>query len=254
MNEAISLFDFVPWTRQIKRQAYAGGTTRKRFTRAELDVWSSPASRQGFKFISKGYFYSQYKATDKVALLRAPGMALEGSILDFQIADVVNGLFDQCNAGDVRISYDAILLGQEKGAAVLGELEKSNVIRVFETEIGLFENTADTSPDEMLGRLLRNALEWIVVAHAVTVGWTAVLTYYYPLNAQRTDVYAWTAEAVALVFMTLGGVKVVFTNETVVGLIALAIAGCAFLSLRQITLGRAKRNGNNFEYSAETSS
>jgi hypothetical protein len=66
----------------------------------------SVAARQhGFKYIGQGYFYSPYQA-DATEWLRIAGMALEGSLLDYQLGD----LFKRCTPGDVRVSYSQVAL------------------------------------------------------------------------------------------------------------------------------------------------
>ncbi|KAJ3017583.1 UNVERIFIED_CONTAM: hypothetical protein HDU68_011576 [Siphonaria sp. JEL0065] len=69
----------------------------------------------GFKYIGNKYFYSKNEASHTATFICAAEMALEGSLLDYQMADVVNSLFGQCNSWDLTVSYDAIVVTPEKG-------------------------------------------------------------------------------------------------------------------------------------------
>ncbi|ORY47885.1 hypothetical protein BCR33DRAFT_764237 [Rhizoclosmatium globosum] len=244
----------------VLQNANEGWSTRKRYSASQLDIMtetSSAAIEHGFKYVGDGYFYSPYEATNTATFLRAVGMALEGSLLDYQIADVVNGLFGQCAAGDIRVKYQAIVASPEQGAAVVGKLEENNAIGVYVMKngykMGLYENTAETDAGTMFKKLLSSAWWWVVGGYVATLIWAAVVTYWYPWNPlegvkQRQggeptknplDVYIWAAEAVALALVTVGAAKILVTDEFVVGMVV-AGAGVGVLSLSSAPWIRAR--------------
>lgn len=90
----------------------------------EFNNESPVAARQGeqptesnpvFRYIGGGYFLSPYSPGMAWQVLRGLGMAWDGSLLDFQIAD----LFSKCEAGDVRVSFDVLEAGP---ISVIGRL------------------------------------------------------------------------------------------------------------------------------------
>ncbi|KAJ3023053.1 UNVERIFIED_CONTAM: hypothetical protein HDU68_008816 [Siphonaria sp. JEL0065] len=229
----------------VLQNANDGWVTRKRYSALELEEMAqqSPASNEvGFKYIGNGYFYSEYEASHTATFIRAAGMALEGSLLDYQMADVVNSLFGQCTAGDLRVSYEAIVVTPENGAAVVGELRDGAKIGIYETskhyKLGLFENNANTTAQQMFGRLLTTAFWWLLGGYAAACVWAAVVTYYYPWNPlggvsnscekNPSDVYFWTGEAVALLAATVGIAKLLVTDDFFTGLAIVSVGAGLF--------------------------
>ncbi|KAJ3127808.1 hypothetical protein HK100_009545 [Physocladia obscura] len=233
----------------VLQSADEGWKVRSTYSTDEIDAMdqlSDAGVDERFRYIGNGYFYSEYEATHTATFLRAAGMALEGSFLDYQIADLVNGLFGTCAAGDIRVRYEAILVNHERGASVVGKLLPDNKIGVYEMsngyKMGLFENTADITYEKMFDKVLNQAWWWVFGGYVALVVWASVVTYWYPwkpLEQQREsgsnsknplDVYFWAAEAAALTIVTAGTVKLLVTNELTVGLTCLA-AGTGVLAV-----------------------
>mmetsp|Transcript_17966 Transcript_17966/g.25089 ORF Transcript_17966/g.25089 Transcript_17966/m.25089 type:complete len:396 (-) Transcript_17966:56-1243(-) len=61
-----------------------------------------------FYYIGNGYFYSPYEGSTLGFVTKLAGEWLEGSLLDFQLGD----LFSRCNAGDIRVHYEAAILNE----------------------------------------------------------------------------------------------------------------------------------------------
>jgi len=85
---------------------------------------SAPAAiRDHFSYVGQGgYFFSPYEVSRSEFLLRAFGQYLEGSILDWQIGD----LMPSCTAGDIRVSYSA---QAPKSISVIAEAASAPVVR-----------------------------------------------------------------------------------------------------------------------------
>ena len=73
-------------------------------TRSLLWQTSQAYELQNFRYVGDGYFYSEFVEPTAPLAARLVGQFLEGSLLDFQLAD----LFQQCKAGDVRVHYEAV--------------------------------------------------------------------------------------------------------------------------------------------------
>ncbi|KAI9338819.1 hypothetical protein BDR26DRAFT_1008127 [Obelidium mucronatum] len=251
-------------SKNVLEHANDGWSTRKRYSGSELDQMSQESLASGdfgFRYIGDGYFYSEYEASHTATFLRAAGMALEGSLLDYQIADVVNNLFGQCKAGDIRVSYQAIVTTSEQGASVIGELGPDlKTIGIYQTvrgyKMGLFENRVDgVSPKTMFGKLLTEAFWWLLGGYAVVCVWAGVVMYYYPWNPLRggssaagsssgdernpLDVYFWTGEAVALAVTTVGVAKILGTDDTVTGGLIAAV-GVGLLAVLNTSVVRSQ--------------
>ncbi|KAI9029254.1 hypothetical protein DFJ74DRAFT_478980 [Hyaloraphidium curvatum] len=72
-------------------------------------------SKPVFRYVGGGYFVSFYAPGTGWKILRGLGMAFDGSLLDYQIAD----LFSKCEAGDVRVSFDVV---EASPVSVVGKL------------------------------------------------------------------------------------------------------------------------------------
>ncbi|KAI8619353.1 hypothetical protein BC830DRAFT_1104577 [Chytriomyces sp. MP71] len=244
-------------TSPVLESVNEGWSTRKRFPPDQLETMldTSRASVQaGFNYVGNGYFYSEYTPSHTETFLRAAGMALEGSLFDFQIADAVNSLFGSCTPGDIRVSFDAIVASPEAGAAVVGKLNEGNQIGVFVTKrgfkLGLFANSAKETAKSMLNKLLSKAWLWMLGGYAFAAVWAFVVTYFYPwkplestdINNDTTnnkvsvhlngpgDWYVWVAEAVSLWLVTAGSAKALGSDDTFLG-ISMASLGLGLLML-----------------------
>jgi hypothetical protein len=58
-----------------------------------------------FRYVGSGYFYSPMEYSSGHWAAKLFGEFIEGSLLDFQLADV----FSQCTAGDVRVHFEAVV-------------------------------------------------------------------------------------------------------------------------------------------------
>ncbi|KAJ3355355.1 hypothetical protein HDU83_003650 [Entophlyctis luteolus] len=246
-------------SRPVLESANSGWSKRKSFPSEDLtDMMEiSPASREGFRYIGDGFFYSTYSPTPTAQFIRAAGMALEGSLFDYQIADAVNALFGSCTPGDIRVSYDAIVASESRGGAAVGKLESDLSIGVFTSkgnyQLGLYENDMSTTPHRMLGNVLWAAWYWNLGAYALLCVWAAVLTYYIPLaslaaspipeNQRLGDTYAWCAETIGLSFATVGLARIIvslcggYTHFATA--LAISFIGVAIIGLSRNSIARA---------------
>jgi len=221
-------------------------SAKRNFDHNELTTMrdNSPASLDnGFKYIGNGYFYSPYEASTTETFLKAVGMALEGSLLDFQIADVVDRLFDGCHTGDVRVHFDAVWAPEHIGAAAIGKLVNKNVVGVYKTtrgfNIGLYSEDAKTSTTVMFKRLIDSARFTLLMTQLFAFVWSIFVTYNYPLNSPSaavsgepnskaakiktsriamTDLSVWAAEAIGLTAMVIGAANFAMTGSVREGL------------------------------------
>jgi hypothetical protein len=94
-----------------------------------VSVYESSAYKlHHFVYAGNGYFFSPYEVSTQERLMKMFFQWMEGSILDFQIGD----LMPSCTAGDIRVSYYSISPQQISG---LGRLSLRNGARA---SIGLY--------------------------------------------------------------------------------------------------------------------
>ncbi len=144
-------------------------------SRALQQFSQSVAARQhDFKYIGQGYFYSPYKS-DATEWLRIAGMALEGSLLDYQIGD----LFKRCTPGDVRVSYSQVALPT---ASVIAEYYPGGRLGLHKTqsnyELGIVHKGLMTTKQLFEYRLLQNfwsSFWWRLICLAVFTGYLYIL-------------------------------------------------------------------------------
>ncbi|KAJ3264058.1 hypothetical protein HDU77_009466 [Chytriomyces hyalinus] len=228
----------------VLESANDGWVFKKRYSSDAIEETSQSIAslESGFRYIGNGYFYSPYEQSGTEKFLRTAGMALEGSLLDFQIADAVNALFGSCSAGDLRVSFEAIVTTPAKGASVVGKLKSNNRIGIYTAsngvKIGLYENSAETSALSMLSKLLWSARKWLWAAYFATFLWSLGVVYFYRLKpepsatpvmfSKSSDVYILLLESVALLLATVGMSKVV-TSSLTLGL-SLVLSGAALFA------------------------
>ncbi|KAJ3234824.1 hypothetical protein HDU81_001094 [Chytriomyces hyalinus] len=228
----------------VLESANDGWVFKKRYSPDAIEetLQSVASLESDFRYIGNGYFYSPYEQSGMERFLRTAGMALEGSLLDYQIADAVNALFGSCTAGDLRVSYEAIVATPGSGAAVIGKLKANNRIGIYSAsngvKIGLYENSAKASALSMLSKLLWSARKWLWAAYFATFLWSLGVVYFYCLRpepsttssmfSKPSDVYILLVESVALLFATVGMSKVV-TSSLPLGS-ALVLSGAALFA------------------------
>jgi len=74
----------------------------------EADYTQLPGGNGPFQYIGNGWFYSRYKMESTAKYFQWMGEYLEGSLFDWQMADVLDSYFDACKPGDVRGSYEVL--------------------------------------------------------------------------------------------------------------------------------------------------
>jgi hypothetical protein len=119
------------------------GDTRGPVPAEVMKVYDSAAFQQHkFVYAGNGYFFSPYEISVQERLGRAFFQYIEGSLLDFQLGD----LMPSCTAGDIRVSYYAVRPAQLSG---LGRLNKD----AGRVSLGLY-----TTPKAKVVGLLREGL------------------------------------------------------------------------------------------------
>lgn len=86
------------------------------------DLPYSAAGREGFRYVGNGgWFFSPHERQWQESLLKALGGLMEGSLMDWQIGDLV----PSCHAGDIRVHYyvkdpeEASVAGKFSGVEVV---------------------------------------------------------------------------------------------------------------------------------------
>ncbi|KAJ3313812.1 hypothetical protein HDU76_002546 [Blyttiomyces sp. JEL0837] len=163
---------------------------KKSYSNAALEDFANSYAYQlnggpeGFRYIGNGYFYSAYSASLFENIAKLAGRVLEGS-LDIQLGD----LFKICEAGDIRIRYEAVVV-PVKGATVIGKLlNTKGEIGVYTTtrgyQIGLYSHDASTPASDIFRSQIRDSRFWLILARLVVIPWAAIVTYslMYPTSA-----------------------------------------------------------------------
>ncbi|KAI8812342.1 hypothetical protein BJ742DRAFT_793799 [Cladochytrium replicatum] len=172
--------------------------TRNDFQRMEESV----AGQAGFKPIGNGYFYRPHKASSAETFLKMAAQVLEGSILDYQIGD----LFSACNAGDLRIRYEAIVPTQ--GLSIIGGFSKypltsdtHGTLTAHKTSNGftvaLIQHGSRRSPELMFAVEQRRQLMWLFAARAALFVWAFVVASSKVSRIEWTNPYHWIAFSIA---------------------------------------------------------
>ncbi|KAI8852655.1 hypothetical protein BC829DRAFT_440524 [Chytridium lagenaria] len=215
--------------------------TRKHYTPAEIAylnvhlLWCGGTNNR-FGYIGDGYFFSAYKASTAERLLRLAGTWVEGSLLDFQIGD----LFSACEAGDVRVSFDVVEVG-EKGAGVLGRLENvKGDVGVYTTtrgyKIGMFTLDASTPVGEMLRRELISTRWYLLGARLVMIAWAFYILHTssgltsrrHPNGPRDTKGYImWGLQSLGLAVGAVGALGLVLW-QSAMSVVTLGLAAVAF--------------------------
>jgi len=79
------------------------------------DLQYSPAGRENFRFVGRGYFFSPYEVSHLEQLTKTFVQFMEGSLLSWQIGDIM----PSCTAGDLRSYYSVLAPTQ---VSVVGQL------------------------------------------------------------------------------------------------------------------------------------
>jgi len=158
------------------RHRFSGWVDDTRFDHfRELDKvpYGRAAREHGFQYAGNGYFYSKYEMSASMQAFKWVGELAEGSLTDWQMGDVLDGLFNGCKPGDIRGRFrvaDAaqvtVLAGVVDARGTLGAyMTKGHnypLRRLFPGEVSFDEMKSDNWWDFfrllMLQRLL--ALMW----------------------------------------------------------------------------------------------
>jgi len=137
---------------------------------------SSPAGRRNeFHYIGNGHFYSPYTPSTAGRLFKLFGQFLEGSLLDWQVGDLI----PSCNAGDIRVSYRAVV---PKTLSVVGEVHPGtsmNTIVHHKTTRGyqfgfLHEGIKDV--EQIIAEEINDRKFHLKIARCVMLGWSAFIS------------------------------------------------------------------------------
>jgi len=136
---------------------------------------SPAAQHHHFVYAGKGYFYSPYHESMSHALFKYFVQYMEGSLLDWQLGDLVKS----CTAGDVRVYYQ---VADPFIVSVLGEVNQRKqhslqlVPKTAETglEVGLV-HAGIWSAEQMIHREISDAWWTAMVFRVVTFLWSVAM-------------------------------------------------------------------------------
>lgn len=135
-------------------------------------------TQHNFKYIGSGYFFSAYEPSNFEKTLRTLFGFVEGSLLDWQVAD----LFTSCEAGDIRIKFIDQKPALGKGVTIIGRqvstngeielLKASNGYNVGEVHEGQFN-----SPRELFDATI-SIYRWstLLGARILIIIWAVVIS------------------------------------------------------------------------------
>ena len=124
-----------------------------------------------FKYIGRGFFYHSHVPSTFETFLRGVGMASEGSLLDFQLAD----LFRICEAGDIRISYDTVSKGS---LSVIGMVTNKNALDLVDIDgqkFGILFSKYDATSDYLFKREWNKWFWWIFGSRIFGLIWSVII-------------------------------------------------------------------------------
>eukprot|EP00762_Andalucia_godoyi_P002103 ANDGO_02615.mRNA.1 Transmembrane protein 43 homolog len=195
--------------------------TRSKFRPTDVSTETSAFNNHGFVYIGDGYFLSKYQPSLGESVVRTAGQIAEGSLLDFQIAD----LFSRCDAGDVRVYFD-VCIGSV--ASVVGQLsDSSNEIGAFTASNGVavgLMHFGKLSLDEMT-RQYQSSHFWnsVFVARVCAALFIGSATYVHcPLN------YQWQPLSASFVLLVFGSVWALVWGFSIVGMLSAVIGAALF--------------------------
>ncbi|KAJ3221190.1 hypothetical protein HK099_003695 [Clydaea vesicula] len=220
---------------------------KKNYPKKDLEGFFNSKAHEnvGFRYIGQGYFYYNHEPTFFETFLRASGMGLEGTLLDYQLGD----LFSQCNAGDIRVSYTQV--SKREGLSIIaGVKSDQGDLNTFLTsknyEIG-FIDSGLISPSEIFRKKIQDQKAILYIAYFILFLWCLPVQIWANRN---NGISILVIGAVLIWISSLGGIKlfVYGFKKNLILQILLGIAGWTHLNTLKKNL-----NENSESNEAESS-
>eukprot|EP01065_Artemidia_motanka_P014003 TRINITY_DN1792_c0_g1_i2.p2 TRINITY_DN1792_c0_g1~~TRINITY_DN1792_c0_g1_i2.p2 ORF type:complete len:462 (+),score=120.15 TRINITY_DN1792_c0_g1_i2:65-1450(+) len=152
------------------------------------DLPHSNAGRENFRYVGNGgYFFSPHQPSGMESFFRLTGQLLEGSLLDWQIGDII----PSCHAGDIRVHFSVTNPSMVSAAGQLTTARSGQPILVpFPTaqsyHIGMVQQ-GSLSFKDMADADIWEQKKWAIFIRILTLPWAYVLAV--ALARQGTEVH-----------------------------------------------------------------
>lgn len=166
------------------------------------DFSESPASKlNNFHYTGNGMFYSPYEEKNAMLLVRMFGQFLEGTLLDWQVGDIIGMMINSCTPGDIRVQYEHI---SPKNLSVVGKLlDKTGRIGPYVSENGYsFSSISEGfySHEELLAKELSSANFYVILMRICMSLWCFLILAGFGYSSNDNTKFAITGIAMALAY------------------------------------------------------
>jgi len=133
----------------------------------------------GFVYVGNGYFFSPHEPSSTERLFKMFGEYLEGTLFDWQIADIM----PLCKAGDIRISYaiqDPKLISFLGRVEEISEESRTVTVKPFKTKSGDyigFVYAGVVSPQQMISKEEWDSFLKAFLFRCLFLSWPITLAY-----------------------------------------------------------------------------